>query len=221
MRAKDQIAQVMAARREAATLKQERQTDGPVVRLAHGRTLRRRTTWPGTAVPISISVLTYRQRAEAMAAGLTQLRARGIDDGKPAPEHVEPALSEHIIQILARALRDPESDELLFAAAEDLADTATEDEVSILFAEYADFRETVAPTLKELPPEEWQRFLSAIKKKEPESWSAIAYAWPQSWLLTTVDRLATSMSSSLPSISSGGESLSPAEDEQGPTSTDA
>lgn len=206
MNAREQIVATVAAKREAARLKDERQSDGVIARFAHGRSLRRQTSWPGAGVPIAIAVLTQRERSEAMAAAIVELRARGIDDGKPAPEHVEPAAVEHIVQILARAVRDPASDQRIFASGQELSEAATEDEIAALFAEYSDFRQSVDPAMAEVSPAEWARFEQAVKKKEAVTWSVIASAWPRSWLLTTVDRLAISLISNSPSTSSDGES---------------
>jgi hypothetical protein len=221
----DKIAQ-FAAKREAGRLREERRESGLVARLTHGRELRRRIKWPGTAVEVDIAVLTQRARSEAVAAAMTQLRAQGIDDGKPAPQHFEHATTEHMVQILARALRDPDTGELVFSGGLELADAATEDEIAILFGEYSAFREEVDPSASSMPQAEWDAFLGAVKKKEPASWSSIASTWPRSWLLTSVDRLATSLTSNSPSTPSDGAPLeaeipgASEREETAPTSSD-
>ena len=210
--ARDRIAQAAAAKAPPS----DRKLEGLAARLAHGRNLRHRTTWPGTDVAIAIAVLTQRERSESMAAAIVEIRRRGMDDGKPAPEHVEPAAVEHIVQILARAIRDPDTDARVFADAADLADVATEDEIAVLFTAYGEFRREVDPELTELPADEWQSFMLAVKKKELHRWSAIAFGWPRSWLLTSVDRLATSLTSNSPSTESDGEPLPLNQDEPDP-----
>lgn len=206
MTARDRIAQV-TAKHETSRLKAERASDGLAARLVHGRNLRRRVSWPGTAVELDLAVLSQSERSQAMAAAIVELRRRGIDDGKPQPEHVEPAAVEHIVQILSFALRDPEGGARVFANGTDLADAATEDEIAVLWRDYSEFRREVDPDASELPEPEWRAFIEAVKKKEAVRWSAIASGWPRSWLLTSVDRLANSLTSNSSSTDSFTEPL--------------
>lgn len=221
MKARDRIAQITGkrdpARAELGRLREERKAEGLAARLAHGRNLRRRITWPGTAVELDLAVLTQRQRSEAMAEAIVELRKRGIDDGKPAPEHLEPAAVEHVVQILARAIRDPDTGAQVFASGTELADAATEDEVGLLFTAYSEFRQEVDPDAEELPAAEWDEFLLAVKKKELDLSNAIASAWRRSWLLSSVGRLASSLTESSWNTPFDGESPPTTPEEGEPT----
>lgn len=176
-------------------------------RLARGRDLRHRTNWPGSDVPIDIAVLTYAQRTEAQAAALTALEARGIDDGRPAPQHSAQAAAEHMVQILARAVRDPSDGRQVFASAVELGTTATEDEISALWEEYSGFRRSVDPELEELSDEAFDEFVETVKKKgETADWRDIASSMPKPLLLSLVARLVNSLSSSWSSTTNSSES---------------
>lgn len=213
MKTREQITAALAGKQERTKLKAERQSNGLLARLSHGRNLRRHTAWPGTEVAIDLAILTQKQRSEATAAAIIELRARGIDDGKPAPDHIEAATVEHIVQILARAIRDPETGAPVFASGAELAEAATEDEVAMLFGLYSDFRGEVDPEGTDLSEAEWTAFVVAVKKKEQTRWNAIAYSWPRTWLLSSVDRLAISLSSNSWSTDSVGEPPTPSEDQ--------
>lgn len=178
-------------------------------RLARGKELRRHTHWPGApAVKIDIVPLTYTARAEAVSEALKTLDERGIDGGSPAREMVEHAAAEHMVQILARAILDPETGERAFRSGAELGAAATEDEISWLWTEYSGHRQSVDPEIEELPEAEFERFLDASKKKDDRLGRAIASSWPKTWLLTSVVRLARSVTSSCSSTPSLGEGTS-------------
>ena len=206
MAIRDDIAK-RAARRKAIEEAEAVPTD-LAARLARGRDLKRRIRWPGTDVELDVVPLSYAMRAEAVAATIEALRQRGIDGGDPAPEMVNHTASEHIVQILARALLDPVTGEPAFKSATELGHLATEDEISVLWSAYSDHRQSVDPEIKELPAAEVESFLDAAKKKDWERGRAIASSWPKSWLLTLVDQLARSVTSSSTSTPSLEESTS-------------
>lgn len=220
MTARDRIAQLQKGKQAAPSVPTP--ADGLVARLHHGRDLRHHTTWPGTDVAIDIAVLTQADRFKAIAAAIVELRLRGIDDGKPQPEHVEPAAVEHVVQVLALAIRDPATGAPVFSSGAEFAAAATEDEVGRLWTEYSDFRVLVDPDATELPDAEWSHFAEAVKKKDEILSNAIASEWPRSWLRTSVARLVTSLCSNSSSTHSSAAPSEPPEaattdDEKEPT----
>ncbi len=186
-----------AVAREAARGPGERDGEHRLrARLGRGRTLRRRCTWPGSDVEIALAVLTQAERFEAETAAWASLKERGIDPGRPAPEHASPALAEHMVQVLARAIRDPEDDSRVFRSGEELAQVVTEDEMTVLFLAYSEHREAVDPDVTELSEQELDEFVDAAKKKGAEALSTIESSTPRRSLLSLVARLSTCLSSS-------------------------
>ena len=183
--------------------------DGLAARLRAARTLRRKVRFPGTDIEIAIQVLSAAEQAESEVAALEAVRAIGIDDGKPGPNHLD-LIGFHVTkQTLARALYETDRPDAprLFASADDLEGAITTDELHALGALYTDARQALDPRPEELPSELLEEFIEAAKKKAETHWRVLVSAWPRSWLLSLVDQHATSLSSS--SSTSGSDERAP------------
>ncbi len=190
MATRDDIARRFAAGREAIA------PEGLAARIVAARSLKKVIKWPGTDIDVSIQVLSRRDLAESQAASIQALKHRGIDELKPAAGHVEQIGAEYVLQILSRALYEPDGSKRLFASVEDFASVVTEAELYQLSAVYTDLLIDTDPSPEDLPDDKYDEFVEAAKKKGPMHLSAIVSSMPKSWLPTLAVRLATSLGSS-------------------------
>lgn len=183
--------------------------DGSAImeRLGRGRDLRHRMTWPGGTMELELQVLTRGETASALAAALVACAARGISESATSPRSIEARVDEELTQILAIAIREPETHERVFKSADELAAVATDDELVTLFGAYSDHRHAVDPDPEEMPAEDFAALEDAIKKKDERLLSDIVFGMPRPWLRTSALRLATSLMGS--STSTSGSSASP------------
>ncbi len=177
-----------------------------VERLARGRDLRRRMTWPGAGLEIELKVLSSAEASDAHLAAAATITARGLDAKSMNPRSVEALATEEFTEILARAVCDPATHEPLAVCAADLAAAATEDELVALYNAYSDLRHEVDPEPDEMPESEFAAIDAALKKKDATLLSAIVSSMPRPWLRSTVLRLATSLTASSTSTSDSSSS---------------
>lgn len=165
-------------------------------RLGRGKSLRTAFVWPGGDAELEVRVLTHNERSACDAAALRETQERLGDEFVPradAHEALEGAKAKHL---LALACMVPDTDEPFFASAQELGDIATDDEILRVFERYIEHKDATDPELEEMPVEHLDVILEAIKKKDSTSLKSIASAMPRNYLLTLVDRLASSLQDS-------------------------
>lgn len=135
---------------------------------------------------------------EAKVAARKSLRAQGIDPSNPGPADQEDVGMEKALQLLARSLRvsaEPDAP-LVWATADDFDEDVNAAELSRLLGDYVAHEQESSGDLGDLSRAAYAALVEAVKKKDRNRWNAIASDLPRSSLLSLVDQLASSLSSS-------------------------
>lgn len=171
---------------------------GFAARLRAARSMRVAITWPGTDLQIGLELLSETDRLAAAQASREALTKRGIDHGDPAKAHIDELGAEVWIQVLARALyesADPGAARL-FGSADDFRGEVRDVELDALSDAYVELERERSPKLADVSGAALDEFIAAVKKKDSDTWNGIASGLPRNSLLSLVDRLASSLSSS-------------------------
>ena len=118
--------------------------------------------FPGTEAKVGIRVLTLQDEQDAAFATEQVFKAEEIVYSSAT---VEPYEREKTIQLLWRALRDPENPDRPFAdTVEELRELMTTEEKDILVDEYMAHQSECSPSLDSITDEEFEGLLEEVKK---------------------------------------------------------
>jgi len=123
-----------------------------------------RTTWPKTDVKIGLRLLSDWEVQEAMSKTRAWAEGEKIQTG---PDRMDDAefVARYACEVLSIALCDPEKPtEGLVSCADELAKTATREEIDRLSTEMSDHQEAFAPFPEQLNDDELKRLVDALKK---------------------------------------------------------
>jgi hypothetical protein len=153
--------------------------------------------WPGSEELVSLRILSLQERQEAGFATERHFKTSGIDlNMATATDYDE----EKAIQMLWRALKDPKENAPLCKDIGGFRCALTREEKTTLIDEYLTFERDCAPSPENLTAEEFDLFVSEVKKTPEEMLSA---SYSTSMLKKLCKSLASQLAIALSRNSSG------------------
>jgi hypothetical protein len=121
--------------------------------------------WPGSEELVSLRILSLQERQEAGFATERHFKTSGIDlNMATAPDYDE----EKAVQMLWRALRDPNGNVPLCKSIGEFRCALTREDKTTLIDEYLTFERDCAPSPDNLTEDEFDQFVSELKKTPDE-----------------------------------------------------
>ena len=147
----------------------------------------RECTFPGLSdFPIVIVPLSLEELQQSHAKAEERFRLLGIELTVLTADDFS---SELHVQVLARALRDPQKrDDYLFASADDLRQNITADEKILLVDEYVEVQAAANPVPDQITDELFEQIEEEVKKKDLHRLSSIGSRGLASYLLSLESR---------------------------------
>jgi len=128
-------------------------------------------SWPGTEVKVVLRVLNQQDFQEAAFAAERLFKSEKIETNLMTADEYE---NEKALQILFRALRDPQDqDKPIANTITEFRRAITREEKKILIDEYLGFESECSPAPDNLSNDEFDKVLSDVKKKPQETISGI------------------------------------------------
>jgi hypothetical protein len=156
-------------------------------RIKLGTANTRLVKWPGTDQLVTLRILSLQERQEAAFATERHFKTSGVDVNLATASTYE---EEQATQTLYRALRDPAVNAPVAKTISEFRAAVTREEKGALIDEYLAFERDCAPSPENLTADEFDKFLTEVKKNAAEMLSA-------SYSTSMLKKLCTSLVSQL------------------------
>lgn len=116
-------------------------------------------------ITVLISIITQDELDESIAAATT--RVEKLLEGKPFASTTRDELIEQsrVVEVLSRALRDPEHEDELWAEPETLRSKLSDVEVGLLYKAYCDWQDEQGPLLKTIDEAKFQALMREMSEE--------------------------------------------------------
>lgn len=146
--------------------------------------------WPGGSRVVRIEILSSPEMADAVASAADRLAQKFGDRKASALDALELRKRAQMTEIVARAVKDPETGDRLFDSVDTLElARVTDDEVGSLWMQYDALEQEIDPDPSKVEPEVLAAFVDAAKKKDAVTLRRIASDSPITSLPTLVEQL--------------------------------
>lgn len=155
--------------------------------------------WPGTEQKVALKILSQQDLQDASFAAERLFKSQKIDTNLMTANDYE---QEKVVQILYRALKDPEkTSEPLCGSVSAFRTMITSKELDILSGHYVAFETECSPSPDKLSSDEFDRLLSEVKKTPDSAIGIITNIY-------TLRKLITSLVNQLSSLPTDSGSIS-------------
>lgn len=143
-----------------------------LARLKKGNRNTKRVDYPGTESPVLLRVLSEQEQQDAMIAAELYLKDKKIEISMGS---VDVYAAEQSVQILYRALRDPENPERPFAESPDeMRKLNSSGELNVLNDQYREYELECSPDPMEMTQSDFDSLVADVKKNCEGSLSRVS-----------------------------------------------